>query len=124
MREKEGVTEIIEGLKKWGCDIDSAMPRFGGDESFYCRLIYEVDEEKGFTELGSQLKNGYIKESFETAHMLKGVLANMEITPMYETTCRIVELLRAGTLEGTEQLYNKLISDKTVLDQILYREEA
>ena len=42
------------------------------------------------------MESGDRKEAFEAAHSLKGVLGNLSLTPLYEPTSEMTELLRAG----------------------------
>lgn len=106
---------LLEELKNWGCDIDGALERFVGDEELYRTCLYTVLDDKAFRRLGEALSAGQIKEAFDCAHTLKGVLANMGLTPMYDITVRIVEPLRAGDTEGLLLLYEELLQAKSVL---------
>lgn len=106
---------LLEELKNWGCDIDGALERFVGDEDLYRTCLYTVLSDKAFDGLGETLRAGQVKEAFDYAHTLKGVLANMGLTPMYDITVRIVEPLRAGNGEGLLPIYEELLQAKSVL---------
>lgn len=106
---------LLEELKNWGCDIDGALERFVGDEELYKTCLYTVLDDKAFSGLGEALYAGQVKEAFDYAHTLKGVLANMGLTPMYDITVRIVEPLRTGDAEGLFALYEELLQAKSVL---------
>lgn len=122
MNEARKNEQIISSLKGWGCDIDGAMPRFLNSVEFYCRLLATVPSDKAFTRLGEDLKKKEAKAAFEDAHELKGVLANMGLTPMYEVTCRIVEPLRAGRCEGLDADYATLMEELNKLMAIIQGE--
>ncbi len=113
---------ILEELKKWGCDIDGALERFVGDETLYETCLYTVLDDKAFPALGEALRANQVKEAFDYAHTLKGVLANMGLTPMYEIMVRLVEPLRAGKAEGLLPVYEELLEAKEVLAHMLGRE--
>lgn len=111
---------LLEELRNWGCDIDGALERFIGDEELYKTCLYTVLEDKAFGGLGEALGAGWVKEAFDHAHTLKGVLANMGLTPMYDITVRIVEPLRAGgDTEGLLALYEELLQAKSVLEAMV-----
>jgi HPt (histidine-containing phosphotransfer) domain-containing protein len=95
------------------------MPRFLNSVEFYCRLLSTVPSDKAFIRLGENLKKKDAKAAFEDAHELKGVLANMGLSPMYEVTCRIVEPLRAGRYEGLDADYATLMEELAKLEAII-----
>ncbi len=106
---------LLEELRNWGCDIDGALERFVGDEELYETCLYTVLDDKAFGGLGEALRAGQVKEAFDYAHTLKGVLANMGLTPMYDITVRIVEPLRTEHTEGLLLIYEELLQAKSVL---------
>lgn len=111
---------LLEELRNWGCDIDGALERFIGDEELYITCLYTVLADKAFGGLGEALGAGQVREAFEYAHTLKGVLANMGLTPMYDITVRIVEPLRVGEdTEGLLALYEELLQAKSVLEAMV-----
>lgn len=112
---------LLEELKKWGCDIDGALERFVGDEELYKTCLYTVLDDKAFAGLGEALHNNQVKEAFDHAHTLKGVLANMGLTPMYDITVQIVEPLRVGKSDGLLPIYEELLQAKDVLAGLLAR---
>lgn len=113
------MTEIIQNLQNWGCDINGALERMLNDEDFYIECLYTVLEDSNFEGLEKNLKKGNIQESFECAHALKGVLGNMGLTPMYKKTIEIVEPLRMGRDEKTLENYRELKNMKDHLQRIL-----
>jgi hypothetical protein len=116
--------QIIECLISLGCDVPGALPRFIGNRDFYCRMLALVPDDENFETLGTALIAGDVETSFSAAHTLKGVLANMGLTPMYEEACAIVEPLRAGTTVGTQEHYNMLMQQREKLARLMQDEEA
>ena len=110
---------IIEKLTEWGCDIEGAMPRFINNKEFYCQLLREVPEEADFVLLGEAINSKDLNRSFELAHTLKGMLANMGLKPMFEYSYIIVEKLRSGTFDNVKENYDNLMSKKQMLEDIL-----
>ena len=55
--------------------------------------------------LGAALEAGDVKPAFEAAHSLKGVYANLSLTPVFDPMAELTEILRAGSLDGTAALF-------------------
>lgn len=119
MNDSDQNRQIMERLNQWGCDVRSAMPRFLNNTDMYCQLLRSVPNQDSFDKLGAALDDGDLKEAFEQAHSLKGVLANMALTPMYMEVCEIVELLRDGTMDGVPVRYEELLRERMMLQDIL-----
>lgn len=111
--------KLLGILRDWNCDIDGAMARFMNDQELYRHCLCAVVDDKAFIRLGEALKEGNAAEAFDQAHTLKGVIANMGLTPMYDIIVEIVEPLRAGTCEPLLPLYNKLIEANEKLRKLL-----
>ena len=110
---------MIEELKRWGCDTDDAMGRMLDDEDFYRECLMDIPADPYFARLGEALKAHDIQTAFDAAHTLKGVLANLGLTPMYNTAVEIVEPLRAGRDEGLLPKFAELMKEKDRLENIL-----
>ena len=104
------MTKILEELKNWGCDVDGAMERFMGDEELYMSCLKTVVNDKAYEALHDGLLEGDLQGAFDNAHTLKGVLANMGLTPMFDIVVRIVEPLRAGNMENLMPVYEELVA--------------
>lgn len=113
------MTALLDALKDWGCDIDGALERFVGDEELYVTCLHSVLTDKAFFGLGEALKKGEMKEAFGYAHTLKGVLANMGLTPMFDISVRIVEPLRAENDENLMPIYEELLQAKDKLEAMI-----
>ena len=110
---------LLKTLQNWGCDVQDALGRTLGDEEFLLSCIQQVNEDPAFAELGEQLARGEVQAAFDSAHMLKGIIANMGLTPLYEQITQIVEPLRMGNGTGLEPAYERLMQKKHELDEIL-----
>lgn len=109
----------IEELRGWGCDVKGALERMAGDEEFYLECLNTIPEEPCFPGLEKALQERNVSQAFDCAHTLKGVLANLGLTPMFDKTVEIVEPLRAGKDEGLTGKMNELMEMKNHLAQIL-----
>ena len=106
-------------LKNWGCDMDGAMDRLLQDEELLLSCIQQTAEDAAFDKLGEALRAGDAREAFEQAHMLKGVTANVGLTPLYSILCGLVEPLRAGSTAGVPEQYEQLLEKRVELRGIL-----
>ncbi len=112
-------TQIIDALRAQGCDTAGALSRMSQDAAFYTRCLSIFYADDGFALLGEQLKSGDAAAAFDTAHALKGVSGNLGLTPLYEDVSRLVTLLRAGTLSGTDTLYARIMEQHALLGALL-----
>lgn len=112
--------KIIQELRDWGCDMDATLERFMGDLNLYDSCLKAVVVDKAFAGLGEALKNNDIEGAFDQAHTLKGVLANMGLTPMYDIVVKIVEPLRAGAAcAGVLAYYEELLQANDYLKGLI-----
>lgn len=113
------MSTLMDELRAWGCDVEGAMERFMGDEELYRVCLKSVLSDKSFAGLKEALERNDEKEAFDHAHTLKGVLANMGLTPMFDITVRIVEPLRVGNSENLLLVFGELMQAKDRLGRLL-----
>ena len=87
----------VEALKKLGVDTADGLGRGLNNESFYLRLVAKCMQDEHFDLLEAAVGQKQLKDAFEYAHSLKGVVGNLSLTPLYEPIVEITELLRVGT---------------------------
>ncbi len=97
----------IEKLNELGCDTSDGLKRCMDDKEFYLSLVPDALDKKRYEELEKKINEGDLKNAFEDAHALKGVLSNLAITPLFNVISEITELLRSE--EKTD--YSTLISE-------------
>ena len=85
----------LDDLIAFGANVDEGLQRCMNNEAFYLRLVESVKNEANFGALQAAVDAGDLDAGFEAAHALKGVLANLSITPLYEPASELCELLRA-----------------------------
>lgn len=111
---------IEQLLKDFGCvEIDATSSRFLDDGEFYLMILKQMLSDPGFESLEKSLRDHDAKTAFETAHMLKGIISNCGITPMYEIIQRIVESLRNGNLMEAYPAYEKLMESRSAFTEKL-----
>ena len=95
----------INKLREYGANVDEGLTRCLNKEDFYIMLVNKAIEDTKLSKLESQLNEKDLDAAFETAHALKGMYANLALTPMVEPISEITELLRVRTdTEYTELL--------------------
>ena len=104
----------IENLKELGADTEGGLARCINNEEFYLKMVNLSLQDANFEKLRSAIDGGDMDGAFEAAHALKGVLGNLALTPLYERTSEITELLRA----------DKDADYQTLLDEILKQRDA
>ena len=87
----------IEKLRAYGADVEDGLARCMNMEDFYLGLVGKVCEDDKFPVLEQYLKDGDLDKAFETAHALKGMYANLSLTPLLKPVSEMTELLRART---------------------------
>jgi len=97
----------IEAMRGWGADVDEALVRCLNNESFYLMLVQKAVQDPNFDRLPEAVAAGDLEKAFEAAHALKGVLANLALTPILKPVQEITELLRSRT----ETDYAPLLSE-------------
>lgn len=110
---------LVEKLANWGCDTKGALERLIDDEELYESCLRMLVEDSAFEKLKEALVTGNMEKAFDSAHTLKGVIANMGITPMYHIVVQIVEPLRSKKMEGLMPLYEELMRQNEYLKELL-----
>jgi len=87
----------IEKLNSFGANTTEGLSRCFNKEDLYLKLVATIPSQEHFDKLVEAVDNGDLKEGFQAAHALKGVLGNLSLSPLYEKVCDITELLRVET---------------------------
>ncbi len=105
------MTDLMKKLSAYGVDIPSVMERFVDDEALYEKCLYIFFDDKAFSELNDAIKSNSYQEAFDSAHTLKGVSANLGLTPLYDAICHLVESLRRSEYESAQQQYSSIYAE-------------
>ncbi len=100
----------LDDLKNIGVDTEDGMARCMNNEAFYIKMVnmFLADESK-FDALKSALDAGDLASAFEQAHALKGVCANLALTPLQTRISDITELLRSHTEMDYSDKYQEVM---------------
>ncbi|MEA4923535.1 MAG: Hpt domain-containing protein [Eubacteriaceae bacterium] len=111
------MTNKMTKLKEWGCDVDGALERLVGDVAFYEECLQVFTEDDNFASLGKALEEKEYDSAFEYAHTIKGVAANLGLTPVFDKASDIVEPLRAKDYSDLDVQYRAVCdAQKTFCD--------
>ena len=109
----------LEQLKAYGADVDAALERCMNNESFYFRLIGLAVADPAFEALGAALAANDSGKAFEEAHKLKGMIANLSLTPIFTPLSELTEPLRRQTPGDYDGLYREALEKKAELVKLL-----
>jgi HPt (histidine-containing phosphotransfer) domain-containing protein len=102
----------IQELRDYGANVDEGLARCFGKEDFYLRMVGLLAKEPSFEKLQTALADGNLKEAFDAAHSLKGVLGNLALTPLFNPVNEMTELLRKETPMDYSSLLTTILQEK------------
>ncbi len=77
-------------------------------EDFYLELVNSIFADTQISELSVAIEEGNLDKAFELAHALKGVYANLALTPLHKLIDKMTELLRNRTQTDYSSLLNEI----------------
>ena len=87
----------LEKLKTWGADTGDGLRRCMNNEAFYLKLAEKALHDPAFERLQEAIRARDLDAAFDAAHALKGVAANLALTPLLRPVEQMTELLRSRT---------------------------
>ena len=87
----------IDKLRAFGANVEEGLQRCVNNETLYLKLVDKAICDPSFDKLREIYETGDLEKGFATAHALKGVTANLALTPLYSQISDITELLRSRT---------------------------
>ena len=103
----QGIMTIQECYKKMDADYEDVFHRLPR-ESMIRKFALMFLNDDSYPKLEQSLKEGNAQEAFRAAHTLKGVCQNLGFTNLYQPAYELTEVLRAGTLEGSKELFARV----------------
>ncbi len=94
----------VQKLSQWGAHTEEGVARCMNNETFYLMLVKKMQQDASMQKLKEALARDDLDTAFEAAHALKGVLANLALTPALEPVSELTELLRARTQADYSEL--------------------
>ncbi|MCR5273599.1 MAG: Hpt domain-containing protein, partial [Lachnospiraceae bacterium] len=108
----------VEALREFGANTDEAIARCANKEDLYLKLVKRVPGDKGFDKLKDAIASKDLESAFEAAHALKGILANLSLTPLLEPAVEITEKTRAREDADYTPLLDELLDMREELEKI------
>ncbi|MGN8627827.1 Hpt domain-containing protein [Bulleidia sp. HCP3S3_F2] len=76
--------------------------------NYVIKLVKKFESDQSYAELKQGLADKDVEKAFRAAHTLKGICLNLGFSQLTEDVVNITEILRAGKLEGTDELFSKI----------------
>ena len=106
----------LQALNEYGADTAQGLNRCMGNEAFYLRLVGMLAKDGHTQELADALARRDLDAAFDAAHSLKGVLANLALTPALTPILEITEDLRARKDMDYQPLMDRI---QTEMDRLM-----
>lgn len=87
----------IDKLTEYGADVKAGLEICMNNETFYLRMVNLMLQDNQVDQLAKAVEDGDLNAAFEAAHALKGVTANLGLTPIRTPVTELTELLRTRT---------------------------
>ena len=108
----------VASLRDWGADVDDGLRRCMNNEAFYTKLVESIIPDTKADELEAAVGSGDLDKGFEIAHAMKGMYANLSLTPILEPVKEITELLRSRTQTDYAPLLAEIKKQKAALNEL------
>lgn len=109
-------------LVSYGADYKEISQRFMNNDALYIRILGMLFSDVNLEKLQNDIENDDLVSAFETGHTLKGVSANLGLTPFYNSICNIVEHLRKGEKDVDYKKLCDIIQEEYKKVERLYRQ--
>ena len=108
----------LDALRDYGADVSEGLGRCLNNEAFYLRMVGMAVKDEKIDTLADALAKNDLDQGFELAHALKGMYANLALTPLSAPLSEITELLRARTETDYASLLEEIVAQKKKLDAL------
>lgn len=98
-------------LYKAGIDTNEGINRFGGKSEAYEKYLYAFSTDENYQILCEAMRSKDVEAAFAAAHALKGVAGNLSLVKLRRDIEPLVEMLRRGSLENTEEQMESVTED-------------
>ena len=105
----------LDDLKAYGANVDEGVMRCVNNPEFYLRMVKKAADDPSVADLENAINAGDLEQAFEIAHALKGVLANLALTPLFSPINEITELLRSRTETDYRPYIEEILSKRDEL---------
>ena len=105
----------IDRLQSFGADTNDGLSRCLNNEEMYLRLVDMALHDANFDRLASAVEADDRKAAFEAVHAIKGTMANLSLTPLFQAASEMTELLRAEQDADYPALLSQLLQKRAEL---------
>lgn len=99
--------DIKECYKEMGGDYEDIFSRLK-NISLITKIVKKFNDDQSIKELEEALDEKNVEKAFRAAHTLKGICLNLSFKQLTDDAVKITEILRAGSFEGTDELFQKI----------------
>ena len=99
---------LKQELITWGIDWPDVSARFLGNEDLVIKFMMKFLNDKSMDELTEYLAAGDAENAFKAIHTLKGVSGNLSMKAIHDDVWSLTEILRAGSLDGAQEKYDRI----------------
>ena len=108
-RTVSSASDILSSLAKMGCDVETALrDTYMGNKAFYERMLAKLPASTAIGQMRKAFEAKDARALFSASHNLKGLYASLGLTPLHALCSEIVEIARAGGLDGTGDRLSRL----------------
>ena len=98
----------LDSLRTFGADVDAGLARCLNKEDFYLKMVNMGLADQRFDKLADIFASKDLDQAFEAVHAIKGVVANLALTPLLSPIEEMTELLRNRTDTDYSELCKKV----------------
>ncbi len=113
------MSELMEKMKQFGADTTGILSRFLDNEALYAACMQVFRQDPNYAALGAAIEQSDYATALDYAYTLKGVVANLGLTPLFDILERIILALRMHTYDDLAAQYALLRGEMERLDAIL-----
>lgn len=113
------MNDFMTKMTMYGADVPAALNRLLDDAQLYERCVTAFTQDAGFAALQKAIADADYNEAFVQAHTLKGVAANLSLTPLLLAVSDLVEALRAQNYSALDTQCAAVLAQQQSLAALL-----
>lgn len=102
------MSHYLDKLSASGVDVSGTMDRFMNNEDLYKRILKKFLSDTSFADATKAKEEGRDEDAQMYIHTLKGVSANLGLTPIFSITDEMMQHFRDDNLEAAYGLFDSL----------------
>lgn len=109
----------MEQLKQAGIEVEDALERFMNNVPMFELFLSKFREEQNFSKMLEAMEQGDARETYNCAHELKGVCANLSMKALYQVVAKQTEALRQGDMAAAKADVPELKQKYAAVQEVL-----